>query len=74
MALEVDEARRLHFPEGFPEVLSHCANLYMMGPMDPPAEGLVAWWAGARREVLRMIETVQRQPERYAACKNGGAV
>jgi hypothetical protein len=39
----------------------------LAGPCTPPAEGFAAWWAGARRQVLRMIEAVKKDPTRYAA-------
>jgi hypothetical protein len=67
LALEVDEERRVHFPKGFPAVLHRCVGHYLAGPLDPPAEGLVAWWAAARRQVRRMLEAVKRDPARYSA-------
>jgi hypothetical protein len=59
---EVAELERRHFfPDGFPAVLRRCIGHFLAGPCVPPAEGEAAWWAGARRQVLRMIETVRQR-------------
>jgi hypothetical protein len=57
---EVEEIECRDFPGGFPPVLARCIGHYLAGPCIPPAEGEAAWWAGARREVLCIIETVKR--------------
>ena len=46
---------RRDFPGGFPPVLARCINLYLAGPCDPQPEDAAAWWAGARRQVVKMI-------------------
>jgi hypothetical protein len=65
LALEIEETQRRHFPKGLPTVLSHRISLFMMGPVFPPAEGLVKWWEGARKNALKMNEVVKQAPERY---------
>jgi hypothetical protein len=67
LALEVEEIERRQFPGGFPPILARCIDHYQAGPCVPPREGISAWWAGARRHVLRMIEAVKQDPARYAA-------
>jgi hypothetical protein len=67
LALEVEEIERREFPGGFPPILARCVGHYLAGPCVPPREGIAAWWAGARRQVLRMIEAVKQDPARYAA-------
>jgi hypothetical protein len=64
---EAAEVERRDFPGGFPPVLARCVGHYLAGPTAPPVEGLAAWWAGARRQILWMIETVKRDPARYSA-------
>jgi hypothetical protein len=61
LALEVELIERRDFPGGFPPLLTRCVGHYRAGPCVAPAEGLAAWWAGARRQVLRMIETVKKR-------------
>jgi hypothetical protein len=68
LALEVEEIERRQFPGGFPPLLARCVGHYLAGPSCmPPAEGASAWWEGARRQVLRLIEAVKNDPTRYAA-------
>jgi hypothetical protein len=67
LALEVEEIERCDFPGGFPPILARCVGHFLAGPCVPPREGIMAWWAGARRHVLRMIEAVKQDPARYAA-------
>jgi hypothetical protein len=63
LALEVDEIERRDFsPAGFPDSLARCIGHYLAGPTIPPAEGLVEWWAAARREVLRMLDRAKPKP------------
>jgi hypothetical protein len=57
LALEVEEIERRDFPGGFPPVLRRCIKLYLSGPTVPPAEGVAAWWEGARRQVMKIIAT-----------------
>jgi hypothetical protein len=58
---EIDAIERRDFPGDFPAVLTRCIGNYLAGPCVPPAEGEAAWWAGARRQVLRMIDTVMKR-------------
>jgi hypothetical protein len=61
---EIDEIERRDFPGGFPLVLARCIGHYLAGPTVPPAEGAAAWWAGAGRQVMGMIERSRQQPSK----------
>jgi hypothetical protein len=68
LALEVEEIERREFNWHFPPILARCVGHSLAGPSCmPPAEGASAWWEGARRQVLRLIEAVKKDPTRYAA-------
>jgi hypothetical protein len=55
-------SRRDFAPDGFPPLLARCINHFVLGPVVSPAEGMAAWWAGARRQVMGMIERIRQQP------------
>jgi hypothetical protein len=56
---EVAEVERRDFPGGFPPLLARCVGHYLAGPNAAPAEGPAAWWAGARRQVMKIITRVK---------------
>jgi hypothetical protein len=64
LCAEISEIERRDFPEGFPPVLARCISHYLAGPTVPPAEGAATWWAGARRQVMGMIERNRQQPSK----------
>jgi hypothetical protein len=67
-ALEVEELERRHFGGKFPPLLARCVGHFLAGPCLPELEpDPAAWWQDARRQVLRMIAVVLRDPTRYAA-------
>jgi hypothetical protein len=67
LRLEVDEIQRTQFPSNFPPLLNWCINFYLSGPNDPQPEDPAAWWVGARRQVLLMVERYKQNQGHYAA-------
>jgi hypothetical protein len=76
LELEIEAIAQRDFPgTGLPPVLARCIGHYLAGPVIPPAEGIAAWWAGARRAVMKIITREKEfRPPTWAVTKGHSVV
>jgi hypothetical protein len=60
---EIAEIERRDFPGGFPTVLARVIGHFLASPCDPQPADLAGWWAGAHRQVWRILARVKPKPD-----------